>query len=56
MHYVCTGGCQGVSSKPGSCQAPNCTDYQHDLKPCECQDGKHEKVMAEAKHVKGSEE
>ena len=40
-HYVCLGGCRGVSKKPGICQAPDCKDHNHALVKCSCTDGKH---------------
>ena len=41
QHYICTGGCEGVSAKPGVCQAEGCPDYQKPLKECNCEDGLH---------------
>jgi len=41
-HYVCTGGCKGVSETPGTCQTETCPLHGHDLKECNCEDGKHE--------------
>ncbi|MBT4121229.1 MAG: hypothetical protein HOA57_04870 [Candidatus Magasanikbacteria bacterium] len=41
-HYVCTGGCGGVSETPGTCQAETCPLHEHDLKECNCEDGKHD--------------
>jgi len=40
-HYICTGGCQGVSDKPGVCQAESCPLHSHELKECDCVDGQH---------------
>lgn len=40
-HYICTGGCKGVSNNPGVCQAETCIDHNHDLKECMCTDGMH---------------
>lgn len=40
-HYICTGGCQGVSKYPGVCQAPTCPKYNKPLEECDCTDGKH---------------
>ena len=40
-HYVCYGGCKGVSDKPGTCQAPDCSLSGHALEKCDCTDGKH---------------
>ncbi len=33
-HYVCTGGCGGVSSKPGACQAEGCAKKGVPLVEC----------------------
>ncbi|NQU83352.1 MAG: hypothetical protein HQ536_01440 [Parcubacteria group bacterium] len=48
-HYVCTGGCGGVSAKPGTCQAKTCPLHKHPLKECSCKDGKHKEVFKKAK-------
>lgn len=40
-HYICLGGCRGVSKKPGVCQAPTCKDHNHALVKCSCADGLH---------------
>ena len=40
-HYICTGGCKGVSDKPISCQAKNCQKHGEPLKECDCTDGEH---------------
>lgn len=44
QHYICTGGCGGVSDKPGVCQTEGCADYQKPLRECHCEDGLHEQV------------
>jgi len=44
-HYICTGGCQGVSDKPGVCQADSCSLHNHELKECDCADGQHQEVL-----------
>lgn len=49
MHYICTGGCKGVSDKPGTCQATTCAKHNHALQPCECADGKHHAEKAKHK-------
>lgn len=43
-HYICTGGCGGVSDKPGTCKAEDCDNWGKDLETCECTDGKHENL------------
>ena len=49
MHYICTGGCGGVSETPGgTCQAPDCADHGQPLKDCQCSDGSHASSMEEA--------
>lgn len=40
-HYICTGGCQGVSDKPGECQASDCIGRGMSLEKCDCADEKH---------------
>ena len=40
-HYVCYGGCKGVSLVPGTCQAGDCTNYGEPLKECDCGDDMH---------------
>lgn len=47
-HYICTGGCEGVSNTPGTCQAEGCALHQHPLKECHCTDGQHAEVKAAA--------
>ncbi|MEK7107547.1 MAG: hypothetical protein AAB899_05175 [Patescibacteria group bacterium] len=40
-HYICTGGCEGVSGKPGTCGAKTCPKHGKPLTECDCGDGKH---------------
>ena len=41
-HYVCVGGCKGVSDNPqATCQAEDCPKHTHPLIACECTDGEH---------------
>ena len=40
-HYICLGGCRGVSKIPGVCQAPDCANHNHELVKCNCTDGLH---------------
>lgn len=40
-HYICLGGCNGVSKNPGVCQAPDCAKHNHQLIECDCTDGAH---------------
>ena len=40
-HFICTGGCGGISDKPGICQAPVCVKKGHPLIECDCTDDKH---------------
>mgnify|MGYP001602916131 FL=1 len=46
-HYICTGGCGGVSETPGVCQAKDCPDHGQPLKDCGCADGKHSELEKE---------
>lgn len=45
-HYVCTGGCKGVSTNPGVCGAENCASHNHDLVECMCADSMHNDFKA----------
>ncbi len=40
-HYICTGGCKGVSDTPGVCQTEGCSLEGHTLEECNCIDGEH---------------
>ncbi|OGZ93997.1 MAG: hypothetical protein A3H69_02425 [Candidatus Sungbacteria bacterium RIFCSPLOWO2_02_FULL_47_9] len=40
-HYICTGGCTGVSPRAGVCQAKDCPNYGKPLEKCACDDDKH---------------
>lgn len=40
-HYICIGGCKGVSQSAGVCQDVECADFGQPLDPCDCHDGKH---------------
>ena len=44
-HYVCAGGCDSQSDKPGVCESEFCTSEGEPLKPCDCEDGMHEAVI-----------
>jgi hypothetical protein len=46
-HYVCTGGCKGVSEDPNAaCLAEDCPKHAHPLTPCDCTDQQHEEAYA----------
>lgn len=40
-HYICTGGCDGVSPVAGACQAEDCPKHGEPLEECECNDETH---------------
>lgn len=40
-HYICTGGCRGVSKLPGTCKAVHCPKHGEQLEYCDCEDGQH---------------
>ena len=40
-HYICRGGCRGVSDKPGTCQAADCPKHGEPLEKCDCEGGDH---------------
>lgn len=44
-HYICRGGCKGVSKVPGACQAPSCAHHNHKLVKCGCGDGLHNNLI-----------
>lgn len=54
-HYVCKGGCGGVSDAPGVCQAVDCRDHGKPLKECGCQDGVHRGMKEQDENGSGSE-
>jgi hypothetical protein len=41
IHYICDGGCEGVSEVPCNCGAETCTKHGLPLRECSCEDGKH---------------
>lgn len=41
-HYICHGGCHGVSPTPGVCQTENCSKKSQSLDECFCTDGSHQ--------------
>ncbi len=44
-HYICLGGCKGVSPVPGVCGASDCASHNHELVACICTDGMHNNFM-----------
>lgn len=40
-HYICTGGCGGVSETPGVCKTEECSKEGKPLEFCDCTDGEH---------------
>jgi len=40
-HYICTGGCGGVSDEAKVCEAEDCPKKGEPLKECDCADGEH---------------
>lgn len=44
-HYICTGGCRGVSDQEGVCGAETCPLHGTPLTPCDCEDGAHHGAM-----------
>jgi len=40
-HYICTGGCGGVSDTPGACRAEDCPKHGKPLEKCEAEDCAH---------------
>jgi hypothetical protein len=48
-HYICTGGCRGVSDHPGYCQSNACPRHGLELKECSCEDHRHWGAFASQK-------
>lgn len=40
-HYVCKGGCGGVSDAMGVCETDGCSKQWEMMEECDCADGKH---------------
>ena len=55
-HYICTGGCAGVSETAGTCQAGDCPKYSQQLESCDCTDGKHYGRQAQHDHKEPEKE
>jgi hypothetical protein len=45
IHYVCTGGCGGVSDHPQVCEAKTCIKLGKPLTVCHCTDGLHKEAF-----------
>lgn len=41
QHFICKGGCKGVSDVIGVCEADGCANQWELLEECDCTDGKH---------------
>lgn len=44
-HYVCIGGCGGVSDKEGVCEMPTCGNHKKPFVECSCTNGMHNEVF-----------
>ena len=40
-HYICTGGCNGVSEVAKECESETCQHKGLPLEPCDCTDSNH---------------
>ncbi|MFW5853486.1 MAG: hypothetical protein ACOCU8_02565 [Patescibacteria group bacterium] len=47
-HYVCLGDCGGQADDPGVCKNPTCSQYEQELRPCMCEDGRHQEKLTAA--------
>jgi len=45
-HYICLGGCRGVSKVSGVCKASSCANHNHQLVKCNCTNGLHNNFNA----------
>lgn len=41
VHYICTGGCKGVSDVAKTCDTAGCAHFGQPLAECNCADNKH---------------
>lgn len=41
MHFICKGGCGGVSDVAGVCETDGCASQWEMLEECDCVDGNH---------------
>ncbi|MDO8469491.1 MAG: hypothetical protein Q7S84_00535 [bacterium] len=55
-HYICHGGCGGVSETPGTCQTVACPQHQEPLEACDCLDGRHYGVLGASEDWGAEEE
>lgn len=46
-HYICRGGCKGVSEHPGVCQDKECPNYGKPLEMCDCPNDWHKGAFDE---------
>lgn len=54
-HYICTGGCGGVSEKPGICTAEVCSKKGQPLTECDCEERQeHDRVLPDVPDVPDS--
>lgn len=55
-HYICTGGCGGVSEKPGICTAEVCSKKGQPLTECDCEERQeHDRVLPDVPDVPDSD-
>jgi hypothetical protein len=55
VHYVCTGGCDGVSDHPAACEMKDCLKYEMLMTVCHCTDGQHAEAFANPNHTAAEE-
>ena len=54
-HYICTGGCGGVSVTPGVCKTEGCSKEGELLELCDCTDGEHD-GLSEVEEIEEEQE
>jgi len=47
-HFICTGGCGGISGTPGVCHMESCPRHGKSFESCSCNDGEHGDAKAKA--------
>lgn len=54
-HFICTGGCGGISDQAGTCQVRDCMKYHAPLTACHCEDEKHLEAMDDPNDTKSEQ-
>ena len=55
-HYICTGGCDSESDKPGVCIVEGCPNEDQSMVACTCEDSSHDKLEKDENEEEEEEE